>query len=152
MPYKDIWPFELMQLHLMPKTFECDACSITWSLWGILWWSRNKSTTLAVKYIGEDASVVSNEVAVKTGIVSVTSRIVRFLNATNDPDIKAFGNFTATIQMANRQYDWKDFTAPTQDPILLGFDFMKAIDVTFYPDQYVIINERWCNWRYKMYL
>ena len=45
--------------------------------------------------------------------------------------MKAFGNVTATIQMANRQYDWKVFTAPVKDPILLCCDFMKAIDVTF---------------------
>ena len=96
-----------------------------------------KWTALAMIDTGEDASVVSNEVAAKTSMVSAKSRSVRFLNAANNLEMKAFGNVTATIQMANRQYDWKVFTAPIQDPILLGCDFMKAIDVTFHSDDVI---------------
>ena len=96
-----------------------------------------KWTTLAMIDTGEDASVVSNEVAAKTSMVSAKSRSGRFLNATNNLEMKAFGNVTATIQMANRQYDYKVFTAPVQDPILLGCDFMKAIDVTFHSDDVI---------------
>ena len=96
-----------------------------------------KWTTFAMIDTGEDAPVVSNEVAAKTSMVSPKSRSVRFLNAANNLEMKAFRNVSVTIQMANRQYNWKVFTAPIQDPILLGCVFMKAIDVTFHSDDVI---------------
>ena len=91
--------------------------------------------TFAVIDTGADATVVSDEVAAKAGIVPDETKSVRLLNATNDSEMNAFGGVTATIQMANHPYEWKVFVAPIRDPILLGIDFMKAIDATIHTGQ-----------------
>ena len=71
----------------------------------------NGINTFAVIDTGADATVVSDEVAEKARIVPDEPKSVRLSNATNDSEMNAFGEVTATIQMANHPYEWKVFVA-----------------------------------------
>ncbi|KAK3098956.1 hypothetical protein FSP39_024662 [Pinctada imbricata] len=95
----------------------------------------NDVEALAVIDTGADATVVSEEVANRAGIIPDASKQVRLLNATNNSEMSAFGGVTATIQMGDKSYNWKIFIAPIRDPILLGIDFMKKIDATIHTGQ-----------------
>ncbi|KAK3108399.1 hypothetical protein FSP39_007215 [Pinctada imbricata] len=102
----------------------------------------NGTLTHAIIDTGADATIISKEVAKKAGLVPDKSESFRLLNATNGSELDAVGAVTATIQLAKRPYKWDFVVAPIRDPVLLGMDFMKAINATIHTGRgTVIVND-----------
>ncbi|KAK3086803.1 hypothetical protein FSP39_023704, partial [Pinctada imbricata] len=102
----------------------------------------NGTLTHAIIDTGTDATIISKEVAKKAGLVPDKSESFRLLNATNGSELDAVGAVTATIQLAKRPYKWDFVVAPIRDPVLLGMDFMKAINATIHTGRgTVIVND-----------
>ncbi|KAK3097021.1 hypothetical protein FSP39_005656 [Pinctada imbricata] len=102
----------------------------------------NGTLTHAIIDTGADATIISKEVAKKAGLVPDKSESFRLLNATNGSELNAVGAVTATIQLAKRPYKWDFVVAPIRDPVLLGMDFMKAINATIHTGRgTVIVND-----------
>ncbi|XP_041355465.1 uncharacterized protein LOC121373084 [Gigantopelta aegis] len=90
---------------------------------------------------GADATILPTEIADMIGLEK-GNKTVTLCNAENGAEMEAMGGVTVTLSMADHSWKWPVYVAPIRQSVLIGMDFLKAVDATIIAKQGDIIINR----------